>query len=224
MKTGSSSDLKFAVLAADVACFRIMEGELCVLLGKTAMTSPFPDAWALIGGLVHPEETADQAAARQLREKAGIEKIFLEQLYTFSTVNRDPRGRVVSVAYYALTYDDPRNVAKAGVETRWVSLKQLPKLAYDHDEILKHAVARLRLVVRSTNAVKYLLPHEFTLSGLQDAYEIVIGEKMDKRNFRKKILASGMVKDMKRVKKEGVMRPASLYAFTARKGWALENL
>jgi len=163
--------------------------------------------------MVRPEETAEDSVSRLLSDKAGIKNIYTEQLHTFSGINRDPRGRVVSVAYLALTHIDPQDISKARLETKWYPMNSLPKLAYDHDEIMEHAIKHLRFKIHNTNVARYLLPHEFTLTELQNVYEIVIGKGMDKRNFRKKILVSGMLKSMKRTRKKGVMRPAALYVF-----------
>lgn len=208
-----STDLRFAVLATDIACFRIIDKKLCVLVGQTPESSPFPNKWALIGGMIRVDETAEDAVERLLLDKAGIKNIYTEQVHTFSKIDRDPRGRVVSVSYVALTYLDPQDVSIARLLTKWCGVKDLPKLAYDHDEIMKHSIKHLIFNIKNTDSAKYLLPKEFTLTELQSVYETVVGERMDKRNFRKKILTSGMLKDTKRTKKIGVMRPASLFVF-----------
>jgi 8-oxo-dGTP diphosphatase len=217
-KAVSPSEIRFAVLSTDIVCFRIIEGKLCVLLGKiNAKGNPFEGDWALIGGLIRPDEIADKAAERLLLDKAGVSNVYKEQLYTFSEIDRDPRGRVVSVAYLSLTSDDPQDLSKAHWETKWTPVDNLPKLAYDHKEILSVGLDRLRSKIRYTTLPQYLLPKEFTLSDLQCIYEIVLGEKLDKRNFRKKILASDILKETGNTRKEGVMRPAALYAFTSKK-------
>jgi len=211
------TSLPFAIIATDAVCFRLIDGELSVLLGKTAPESSFPGKWALIGGLVLNDETADCSATRHLRDKAGIDDIYKEQLYTFSALDRDPRGRVVSVAYVALTNSDVQDRSKARVETKWCPVSSLPKLAYDHDEIVRVAIERLRSRLEYTTVVQFLLPDQFTLSDLQKAYEAIIGKEVDKRNFRKKILAAEVLKDTGKQRKEGTMRPAELYAFSSKK-------
>jgi 8-oxo-dGTP diphosphatase len=209
------SHLKFAVLATDVACFQIINNQLSVLLGKVINNSLYKNKWALIGGLILPSETAEKSVGRHLADKAGINNVYNEQLYTFSGIDRDPRNRVVSVAYMALASGNPQNLEKAKVETKWYSVSDVPNLAYDHNEILKKALDRLRSKITYTNIIQYLLPVEFTMSELQNAYESVLGKGLDKRNFRKKILAVNILKDTKQTRKEGVMRPATLYKFAS---------
>lgn len=201
------------MLAVDAACFRVVGEKLHVLIGKTPAHSPYPGEWALLGGMIRPEETAEKAVQRMLLDKAGISDIYTEQVHTFSRIDRDPRGRVVSLAYMGLTYIDPQDLSKARLETKWVPIGDVPKLAYDHDEILGWVFKELQLKTQSLSSLKHLLPEEFTLSELQNAYEIVVGERVDKRNFRKRVLNSGLLRDLKRKKKTGVMRPAALFKF-----------
>lgn len=217
-------NIRFAALATDIVCFRIINKTLHVLLGKVvSVNNQYKGWWAHIGGLLRAEETADEAVERLLKVKAGIKDIFKEQLYTFSAVDRDPRGRVVSVAYLALTREDElKSIYKGEVETTWHPISTLPKLAYDHDEMMVFALARLQSKIKYTNIIQYLLPKEFTLSELQLAYEIVLGEGLDKRNFRKKVLMSGMVIDTKEIRKKGAMRPAAIYKFASSKQETLD--
>lgn len=209
----NDNELKFAALAVDAVCLRVRDGQLQALLGRVVSESKYQGYWAHVGGLIRVDETAEEAVSRLLRDKAGIKDIFKEQLYTFSAINRDPRGRVVAVAYIALTGAEDVQDIKAGVETKWVPLKGLKGLAYDHDEITKVAIERLRSKIIYTDIAKHLMPKEFTLSDFQKVYEAVLGESMDKRNFRKRVLALGNLRDTKRTMKRGVMRPASLYTF-----------
>lgn len=214
----SPKDIRFAIIATDIVCFRIINSKLSVLLGKISVKgNPFEGCWSLIGGLVHPRENADEAAMRLLVEKAGISKVYKEQLYTFSEVDRDPRGRVVSVAYLALASHDPQDLPEYQLETKWVAVNDLPKLAYDHNVIAEAALERLQSKIRYTTLAQYLLPQEFTLSELQNIYEVVVEQGIDKRNFRKKILAAEIIKDTGRTRKQGVMRPAVLYTFISKK-------
>lgn len=209
------SNLRFAALAVDAVCFRVVDSGLEVLLGQVvSVNNEYKGMWAFIGGLVQVDETAEQSVDRLLLEKAGIKKIYKEQLYTFSQIDRDPRGRVVSVAYIGLTQGDKvQDLNKAGVHTKWSLVSDLPKLAYDHDKITKVALERLRSKIMYTDIAKHLVPKEFTMSELQNAYESVLGEGIDKRNFRKRIVSLGIIKDTKKKIKKGVMRPASLYTF-----------
>lgn len=218
-------ELRFAALAVDVVCFRVVEKRLEVLLGKVVSpSSPFNGRWAHIGGLIAVEETAEDAVERLLRDKAGLSGVALEQLATFSRVNRDPRGRVVSVAYLGLVDPEEGEGSGGHVETKWVPLREATKLAYDHDEISEAALERLRAKLGYTNIARHLLPPEFTLSELQAVYETVLGRALDKRNFRKKIIATGLLKETGKTRRKGAMRPAALYRFAHREQRVIEIL
>ncbi|MEL7360656.1 MAG: NUDIX hydrolase [Bacteroidota bacterium] len=212
------STLRFAVLAVDVVVFALHEGTLWVRLipvdrPAVAGREGFP------GGLIAPTETAEQAAARLLRDKAGIdpETVYLEQLHTFSAVDRDPRGRVVSVAYLGLT-TTPESVATAALDpsdgengARWQPVDDLPALAYDHDAMAAFALRRLRERLRVTNLIGRLLPASFTLTILQDAFETLLGERLDRRNFRRRVQELGLVEQTGEERREGRGRPAALF-------------
>ena len=179
-----------AALTVDCVIFGFDGGELKVLLIERAL-APFKGKWALPGGFVGVDETLDEAARRELQDETGIKKVFLEQLYTFGEVDRDPRERVVSVAYYALIKLGDYRV-KAATDARdaaWFAVSDPPALAFDHDSILNAALARLKAEVRYQPIGFELLPPKFTLSQLQHLYEVVLERPLDKRNFRKKILA-----------------------------------
>ncbi len=209
----TDNNIRYAVLATDIVCLRIIDGNLSVLIGKVISSNQYKGMWALIGGLILPTETAEIAAERLLKDKAGIRKIYKEQLYTFSEIDRDPRGRIVSVAYLALAADDPRKITNTQIKTRWCTIDELPILGYDHNRILTTAIDRLRSKIIYTSIAKYLLQKEFTLTELQTIYEIVLKQKFDKRNFRKKILSEGILINTNKTKKQGIMRPAVLYSF-----------
>lgn len=210
-----STDIRFAALAVDVVCFRVLEGKLQVLVGKVVSEdNPYFGKWAHVGGLIKVHEVAEQSVKRLLWDKAGIKSIYTEQLYTFSELGRDPRGRVVSVAYIALTSDPCiQNLKKAGIETAWFDIKKVPKLGYDHNKVLAVAVDRLKTKIMYTNIARHLVGKEFTLSELQTVYESVLDESIDKRNFRKRMLSLDVLKDLKKKVTKGVMRPAAVYAF-----------
>lgn len=206
--------LRFAIVAVDAVCFRIIAGQLCVLLGKVNVEQYYKNRWGLVGGLVRAEENADQAVERHLLDKAGIKGVYKEQLYTFSSIGRDPRGRVISVAYLCLA---PEALTESGgvVETRWCPIGDVPALAYDHDEILHTALERLRSRIGYTNIAQHLLPKEFTLTGLQTIYETVLSHKLDKRNFRKKVLETKLVAATNKKERKGASRPALLHRFSS---------
>lgn len=207
--------LKFAVLAADVALFTLRDGELYVRLIAVDRPPHFVNMKGLPGGLLQPDETALEAAERQVRHKAFVDpkKVHLEQLYTFSRVDRDKRGRVVAVGYYGLVPWEALNEAERtdSREAFWQRVASTKKLAYDHDEILAMALQRLRSRVRYTTLIGKLMPKEFTLTELEKAYETVTDKELDKRNFRKKILKLGILSPLPHKKSGGRFRPAQLY-------------
>lgn len=205
-------------LTVDCVVFGFDEGELKVLLIRRGLR-PFRGKWALPGGFVRTDETLDAAAQRELREETGITSIYLEQLYTFGAVRRDPRERVVSVAYCALVKSAEHPVVGATDATAaaWFSAASLPPLVFDHAEILATGQARLRNKVRYQPIGFELLPTKFTLSQLQGLYEAVLQAKLDKRNFRKKILSMGLLVPLEEQARAGAHRPAQLFRFDARK-------
>ena len=205
-------------VTVDVVIFTIEEGELKLLLIRRT-ADPFRDFWALPGGFLLKNETAEHASVRILKEKVGIRNIYLEQLYTFDSPARDPRGHVLTVAYMALV---PRENLRFG-EWQGVQgpalfpLKNLPKLAFDHRSIIGYAVRRLRAKLEYTNVAFSLLPKEFALNDLQRTYEIILGRKLDKRNFRKKFSMLGLVHPTRKMIRGKRQRPARLYTFASRR-------
>ncbi len=201
-------------LAADVVLFTIRDESLKVLLVKRT-APPFRGWWSLPGGFVRRHESVDEAALRELQEETGITTVYLEQLYTFGDLDRDPRGRVISVSYYAVVdwgqFQVKARAAQASA--RWFAVTRLPTLAFDHRKIIGMALERLRNKVNYTSVAFQLLPKKFTLSELQRAYEVILGQRLDKRNFRKKMLQLGILRNTKEQKVEGRRRPARLYAF-----------
>jgi 8-oxo-dGTP diphosphatase len=203
-------------VTVDVVIFSLIEENLNVLLVQRKY-EPYPGMWAIPGGFVHPDESLEEAAVRELAEETGVTDVYIEQLYTFGEPGRDPRTRVITVAYFALvpfTAIEHRPGEDAAA-TAWFAMDQLPELAFDHAEILAYALTRLRYKLEYTSVGFELLPDEFTLTELQRAYEIILEEKLDKRNFRRKILAAGILEDAGRKKQEGEGRPAKLYRYRA---------
>jgi 8-oxo-dGTP diphosphatase len=207
-----------AALTVDCVVFGFDGGELKVLLIQRAL-APFKGQWALPGGFVRVDETIDAAARRELVEETGLGDVFLEQLYTFGVVDRDPRERVVSVAHYALVKlsDHKAKAATDAAEAEWFPLSKLPKLAFDHAEILALALTRLRGKVRYQPIGFELLPPKFTLSELQHLYEAILETALDKRNFRKKVLGFGLLVALKETRMAGRHRPAQLFQFDGEK-------
>jgi 8-oxo-dGTP diphosphatase len=176
---------------------------------------PFEQGWALPGGFVHIDESLEAAALRELYEETGIEQIFLEQLFTFGEVDRDPRERVVTVAYYALINLERYSLKAAtdASEVAWFPVVSVPPLAFDHDRILATALARLKGKVRYEPLGFELLPQKFTLFQLQRLYETILGRELDKRNFRKKILNMGILRELNERQQDVPHRAARLYEF-----------
>lgn len=203
-----------AALTVDCVVFGFDGGELEALLIQRAL-EPFKGRWALPGGFVRVDETVDAAARRELEEETGLKNVFLEQLFTFGEVDRDPRERIVSVAYYALVKlsDHRAKAATDAVNAEWFAISKIPKLAFDHADILATALARLRSKVRYQPIGFELLPPRFTLTQLQRLYEAVLETELDKRNFRKKVLGFGLLIPLKETQMTGRHRPAQLFRF-----------
>ena len=201
-------------LAVDCVVFGLDEDDLKVLLIRRGM-DPFLGRWALPGGFVHMDETVEEAARRELREEAGIDRALLEQFHVFSTLDRDPRERVVSVAHYALVKlsDHAVRAATDAREAAWFGVDDLPKLAFDHDVIVEVAIEKLRTKVKQTPIGFELLPKKFTLTQLQRVYEKVLDRELDKRNFRKKVLATGLLIETEEVEQDVAHRAARLFRF-----------
>lgn len=209
--------LSRAHFAVDVVVFTIAEDELQVLLIER-FEAPFAGFAAVPGGFVWQGETSLQAARRTLLNKAGVEDVFMEQLYTFDALERDPRGHTISVAYYALV-PHPWLTIHGGPDTRkpfLAAVGKLPSLAFDHAEIVTYAVGRLRAKIAYSNAIYSLLPATFTLSQLQATYEIILGVKLDKGNFRKKYLSLDLIEATEQRLEGTSYRPPQLYRFKQR--------
>ena len=203
-------------VTVDVVLFTFIDGELRVLLIQRKR-DPFKGLWALPGGFVEKNEKLEEAAARELFEETRLKDIYLEQLYTFGDPGRDPRGWTISVAYFAIVGADMTHKVKAGDDAGdadWFDVYHLPPLAFDHERIVSYALQRLRYKLEYTGLGFLLLPEEFTLSQLQSVYEVVLQEKLDKRNFRKKILGMGIIEETGKLQ-HGDHRPAKYYRFTA---------
>lgn len=199
-------------VTTDIVVFTIRDERLQLLLIKRR-EAPHRGKWALPGGFLQMDETLDACAARELEEETGVSNVYLEQLYTFGDVKRDPRERVLSVAYYALIPSNKLNI-RASTDAdavSWFDMKELPNLAFDHCEIVKSAYERLVAKLSYSTLAFQFMPKEFTLTELQSVYEIILQESIDKRNFRKSILALGSIVETSKMKKDGAHRPAKLY-------------
>ena len=202
-------------ITVDVVIFTVKDSTLQVLLVKRGVP-PFEGQHAIPGGFIRESESLEEAALRELYEETGVRDVFLEQLYTFGDPRRDPRGRVVTVAYYALIASDHLSVIAGAdaAEAAWFPVSNLPALAFDHKAILDYALERLRNKLEYTTVGFQLLPEKFTLSVLQSVYEAILARPLDKRNFRRKIALLGILKPLREWQRTG-RKPAQLFRFAA---------
>lgn len=205
-------------VTVDVLIFTVADDKLKVALIRRGIP-PFQGRWAIPGGFVLFDESLEDAARREIEEEAGVRDVVLEQLYTFGDPGRDPRTRVVTVAYYALipAASIQLSASTDAAEAAWFDVEDVPPLAFDHKDILRCGVERLKNKVAYSNIAYGLLPPRFRLSELQRVYEAIMGHPLDKRNFRKKLLTLDVVEETGRMDTGGAHRPAQLYRFKRRK-------
>ncbi|MBN2051869.1 NUDIX hydrolase [Candidatus Woesearchaeota archaeon] len=222
-KTFDAEKFEKPGVSVDIIIFTVRNNELKVLLIKRK-SWPFKGMWAIPGGFVGIKEPLEEAAKRELEEETGVKNVYLEQLYTFGEPDRDPRTRVITVAYYALISSDHLKLQATtdAAEANWFSIDKLPKLAFDHNKILASALERIRNKVEYSNIAFQLLPEKFTLTELQKVYEVILGKKLDKRNFRKRVKEAITIVPLKETKMEGVHRPAQLFSFKEKGGTILK--
>lgn len=202
-------------ITVDTVIFCIEGNDLKVLLIRR-QAQPFINHWSLPGGFITETETSHEAAKRVLKQKAEFTDGYIEQLYTFDSTERDPRERIISVAYFALVPISHISKSKSN-EVALFPVKKLPTLAFDHKSIIQYAIKRLRAKLEYTNAAYSLLPRYFTLAQFQKTYEIILDRKLDKRNFRKKFMLLGLIKSIGKTDTLTPHRPARLYQFISRR-------
>ncbi len=206
-------------ITVDCVIFGLDESQQLKVLLIRRKREPYANKWALPGGFVQMEESLEDAARRELKEETGVENVFMEQLYTFGSLGRDPRGRVISVAYFALVNlsEHTLRAATDAEDAAWYSINELPELAFDHSDILNAALDRLRAKLRYQPIGFELLPEHFTLSQLQQLYETVLGvPSLNKRNFRTRIMKMGVLREVGR-QTNVAHRPAMLFSFDKEK-------
>lgn len=206
-------------VTVDVVIFTLLNGELHVLL-VLRRRWPYEGYWAIPGGFINMDESLDQAARRELEEETGVQDVYLEQLYTFGEPQRDPRTRVISVAYIAIVPADDHelHVSDESSDVRWFPVRTRPaQLAFDHDLILNYALSRLRSKLEYTTLAFQLLPEVFSILELKDIYEQILGEKLDKGNFYRKIKEAGILEETSLLR-EGRGRPTRLWRFRRDRG------
>ena len=198
-------------VSVDCVIFGLHEGKLNILLIKRRMM-PGRDKWSLMGGFVEEDESLDDAAKRVLFQLTGLEDVYMEQVGTFGAVDRDPGARVISVAYCALlNFDEQDHERVTANDAHWIPLDEMPELFFDHPAIVERALEYLRQQVNRKPIVFKFLPELFTLSQLQSVYEAILGERLDKRNFRKRITDSQALEKTDLIDKSGSKRGATLY-------------
>ncbi len=207
-----SYEFPHPAVTVDIVVFTIRNDLLKVLLIKRAV-KPFAGQWALPGGFVGPDESLETAARRELREETGVDASYLEQLYTFGEPKRDPRERVISVAYFALMPSDLLELRAAtdAEGVGWFSVDDVPRLAFDHDVILDTALERLSAKLEYSTIAFQLMPETFTMAELRHLYELLSRKPVDRRNFSKRILALEAIEPTGELRRSGAHRPAKLY-------------
>lgn len=209
-----------SIFSIDCVIFGFDRGELKVLLIERNQ-EPFKDCYALPGYLVEQNESLDAAAERILYELTGLRDIFMEQLHTFGEVNRHPQGRVITVAYFAMLRINGKKelkpVSNFAKKAFWHPVSSLPQLAFDHTQIFERALTKIKRKISYQPIAFELLPEKFTLTQLQSLYEAVLNKKLDKRNFRKKMLNYGILKELDEKQKGVSYRAAKFYKFDKRK-------
>lgn len=207
-----------SAFSVDNVIFAFDQGKMQVLLIKRA-DEPFKNQWALPGALVDIDENLRDAPMRTLKELTGLENVFLEQVFTFGKVDRHPRGRVITVAYYSLIDKNAFSLQASSFaqEVKWLSINDIDSLAFDHYEIMIVCLRRLQESVRRRPIGFELLPETFTLSDVQDLYEAILNKELDKRNFRKKILSLKILDDINKYQQNVAHRPAKLFKFNLEK-------
>jgi 8-oxo-dGTP diphosphatase len=205
-------------LTVDCIIFGLDESSRLKVLLIQRAKDPFKNHWALPGGFVDENETLEAAALRELKEETGVSDVFIEQLFTFGTPGRDPRGRVVTIAFYALINLGEHKIGADtdAADVKWFPINKLPQLAFDHAEILELAINRLRGKVRYQPIGFELLPEKFTLTQLQNLYQTILDKELNKRNFRTKILKMNILKE-EDILRGVAHRPAQLYSFDTEK-------
>lgn len=212
-------EIRFAALAVDICLLRYNMGVLETLLISVTSDFEYKGFPALPGGLILPDETAEQAAIRISESRAGLldtDKVWMRQQKLYSRIDRDPRGRVVSLAFIALV---PFAVSARFAErqdARWMPVSKAKSLAYDHDEVLADSLGYLREIINHSPVAAYLLPEIFTLSQLQDFYQTMLKIDLDARNFRKRILDLDILEEAGKLTEGAAHRPAMGYRFKRR--------
>lgn len=211
-------------LSVDAVVFGYEAGNISVLFIKRKY-EPFKGQWAIPGGFIKEEETLEEAVKRELAEETGLEIKYLEQLYTFGALKRDPRGRIISIAYFAFVKPNTfkLNASTDAEDVQWFSIDKIPELSFDHEEILQTAIERLRGKIVYEPIGFELLDEKFPFSDLEKLYTTVLGREVDRRNFRKKINHLNILDELNEKVSKGSGRPASLFRFNKERYFKLKS-
>src|SRR5687768_3451713 len=218
MLSPSAQNLHFlkAMVSVDCVIFGFSDNELKVLLIKSDL-EVYKDRWSLLGDLLKADEDLESASYRVLKERTGLSDVYLEQVYTFSGLDRHPGGRVITTAYYSLVNIKDHQLKLSHNELHWHPVNDISTLAFDHKKILDTCLKRLQSKIEEHPIVFNLLPEKFSLRELQNLYEAILGVKMDRRNFRKKFFLMNWLEDMNELEQDVPHRPGKLYRFNAAK-------
>jgi 8-oxo-dGTP diphosphatase len=203
-------------LSVDCVIFGFDENKLKVLLIRSDLKK-FKNKWTLLGDLVKPDEDLDAAAYRILKQRTGLDDVYLEQVQTFGTINRHPAGRVVTVAYCSLINIQHHKLKILDNEIHWHDVNGVTDLAFDHNQIFDASLRRLQKRIQEHPLGFSLLPNKFSLRELQNLYEAILGVKLDRRNFRKKFFAMDFLVDIDEIEQNVPHRPGKLYKFNYEK-------
>ena len=211
-------------LTVDAVVFGYEYGKISVLLIKRKY-EPFKKKWAIPGGFVLNDESLEEAVERELEEETGVKISYLEQLYTFGSPSRDPRGRVVSIAYFGLVRPNTFKIFAStdAAEVQWFNIDELPELAFDHKKILEIAIKRLQGKITYEPIGFELLDKKFTFSDLEKLYTTLLGREIDRRNFRKKIIGLNVLDELDEKVSKGSGRPANLFQFNQKRYFRLKK-
>ena len=214
MLSPSAQSLNFlkALVSVDCVIFGFANNELKVLLIKSDL-EVYKDKWSLLGDLLRPDEDLESASYRVLKDRTGLSDVYLEQVYTFSSIDRHPGGRVITTAYYSLVNIKDHQLKLSHNELHWHPVNDISCLAFDHDKILQTCLQRLREQILEHPIVFNLLPEKFSLRELQALYEAILNTKMDRRNFRKKFFMMDWLVDLEELETDVSHRPGKLYKF-----------
>lgn len=203
------------LLEALINIFTVEKGKLKILLVRKK-DEPYKGYWTLPNKIITNEETIEDGINLILQEQIGLNEIYHEQDYTFSSINRNPNERIIGTSYIGLTDSktiEIKREKKDEIETKWFLINEIPKMAYDHKEIIEKSIEKLKTKLVNSNVLKSLFPSDFTLPELQNIYESILNTTLDRRNFRKKFISLGLIEDTGYKNEGGNGRPAKLYKF-----------